>query len=155
MAKGAVMAAADAPVVALSIDKLCTQLKRDEGFKPKPYKDSEGVLTIGYGFNLESDGLTEYESSIVLSARAWRRYVELLTALPWVHKLDEARQAVLVNMAYNMGVVGELKFHITLDDVKAGNYDAAADEMLKSKWAEEVGPRAHRLAQQMRTGEWQ
>jgi lysozyme len=57
-----------------------------------------------------------------------------------------------------MGVGGLLEFHKTLGLIQAGNYDKAADEMLLSKWAQEppvgVGSRAHRLSQQMRTGEW-
>jgi lysozyme len=149
------MATTAAEVIPLEFEKACVQLKRDEGFKPKPYKDSEGVLTIGYGFNLESDGLTEQESSLVLHVRAWNRYVELLTAIPWVHKLDDARQGVLLNMAYNLGVSGLRGFHRTLELAEQGAYTLAADEMLNSKWATQVGPRAHRLAQQMRSGVWQ
>jgi lysozyme len=62
---------------------------------------------------------------------------------------------VLVNMAFNMGINGLLGFKHTLELVRTGNYADAADAMLNSKWAEQVGPRAKRLSEQMRTGEWQ
>jgi lysozyme len=134
---------------------ICNVIRRDEGFRQFPYRDGRGVLTIGYGFNLESDGLTTEESDSVLDWRVFHRYGELLIALPWVKQLDDARQGVLLNMAYNLGVHGLLEFAVTLQNVKAGDYEAAADAMLKSAWADQVGARAQRLALQMRTGEWQ
>jgi lysozyme len=149
------MATTTATVIPLDFERACAQLKRDEGFRQMPYHDSEGVLTIGYGFNLQSDGLTEQEASIVLHLRGWNRYVELLTALPWAHKLDDARQGVLLNMAYNLGVNGLLQFKRTLEFIQQGFYAHAADEMLNSKWATQVGPRAHRLSEQMKSGVWQ
>lgn len=149
------MATATAAVIPPDFEKGINQLKRDEQYCRLPYLDSRGVETIGYGFNLRDTGLSEPESSAVLHMRALTVYLEVANALPWVRQLDAARQGVLLNMAFNLGIVGELGFHITLQDVKEGRYDAAADAMLLSKWAEQVGPRAHRLAQQMRTGEWQ
>ncbi|MBZ5569468.1 MAG: glycoside hydrolase family protein [Acidobacteriia bacterium] len=139
----------------MSTTLICNQLRRDEGFRQFPYRDGRGVLTVGYGFNLESDGLSQTEAGTVLHLRVYTRYRELVAALPWVLKLDLVRQAVLVNMAYNMGVHGLLEFAVTLTNVQAGDYEAAADAMLKSTWADQVGARAQRLAVQMRTGEWQ
>jgi lysozyme len=135
--------------------RVCDQLKRDEGFRQYPYRDSRGVLTIGYGFNLESQGLTQDECITVLHQRVWRVYLQLTDALPWVKQIDAVRQAVLLNMAYNLGVHGLLQFTVTLQNVQAGDYDAAAEAMLRSAWADQVGERARRLALQMRTGEWQ
>jgi lysozyme len=114
-----------------------------------------GIETIGYGFNLQADGLSEEESSLVLQYRTWKRYVSLIVALPWVKTLDAARQGVLLNMAYNLGVTGLLEFKLTLAAVQAQLWENAAAHMLESKWADQVGPRAQRLALQMRTGEWQ
>ena len=50
-------------------------LKRDEGFRAKPYRDSEGLLTIGYGTLIE-DGITEEEAGILLGHRADRIWSE-------------------------------------------------------------------------------
>lgn len=147
--------ATTATIVTLDLDKTLGQLKRDEGYRQHPYRDSVGVETIGYGFNLQADGLSPDESDCVLLLRVRKRYLTLIAALPWVKSLDEARQGVLLNMAYNLGVAGLLEFRQMLGNVQAGQFNLAAADMLASKWAEQVGSRAQRLAQQMRDGAWQ
>ena len=72
--------------------------------------------------------------------------------VPNFSKLDRERQAVLVNMAYNLGPSGLAEFNSTIGAVGKGDFDAAADSMLKSKWAKQTGPRAKRLAERMRKG---
>lgn len=64
------------------------------------------------------------------------------------------RLAVLENMTFNLGIAGLLKFKRTLTMIQAENYDGAAQAMLESKWADQVGARAQRLSQQLATGEW-
>lgn len=130
------------------VDQLC----RDEGFNPLPYKDSRGVLTIGYGINIEDGGLNEDEARLVLSYRASAVRWNLVTTLPWVGRLDAVRQDVLVNMAYNLGLHGLLKFRKMLAHAAEGQWQEAADEMLNSDWEKQVHARAHRLAVQMVTG---
>lgn len=134
---------------------LIDQLKRDEGIRFKPYRDSVGKLTIGVGRNLDDVGINELEAEWLLSHDIDRATTTLTEHIPWAKDLDEVRRAVLVNMTFNMGIAGLLQFKNTLADIQAGKYDDAADKMLESKWAEQVGPRAHRLAIQMKTGCWQ
>jgi lysozyme len=55
-------------------------------------------------------------------------------------------------MSFNMGLPTLSKFTRTLQAIKNGRYSDAADEMLDSKWARQVGKRAERLSKQMRTG---
>ena len=139
---------------------LLTQLRRDEGLRLEAYSDSVGVLTIGYGHNLEAHGgsdviCTQEQAERWLEADAAKACGELSKHLPWTTALDDARKAVLQNMAFNIGIGGLLGFHRTLTMIEAGNYEGAAEAMLESKWAGQVGDRARRLAQQMRSGEWQ
>jgi lysozyme len=68
--------------------------------------------------------------------------------------LDPARQAVLVNMAFNLGASGLLGFGQFLNYVKLGQNDQAAADMLNTEWARQVGARASRLSEQLRTGAW-
>jgi lysozyme len=131
------------------------QLKRDEGVRFKPYKDSVGKITIGVGRNLDDVGIDAGEADLLLHNDVMRAGLALSTALPWTDALDEVRRAVLLNMAFNMGIHGLLSFKNTLALIQAGDYAGAAENMVQSKWAEQVGPRAHRLALQMESGEWQ
>lgn len=134
---------------------LLDQLKRDEGLRLTPYKDSVGKVTIGYGRNLDDVGISQYEAELLLQHDLINASQVLRENLPWTEGLDEVRRAVLVNMSFNMGIHGLMGFKNTLALVQSGDYDRAAEQMMQSKWAAQVGPRAHRLAVQMRSGEWQ
>ena len=136
------------------VDKLLEQLKRHEGFRKKMYKDTLGLMTIGYGTNLE-EGLTKEEASLLLVTRLGKLLQELGKAgheLP--SGLGEVRDAALANMAYNLGVKRLLGFTKMWQAIADKDYDKAANEMLDSKWARQVGNRAEELAKQMRTGLW-
>lgn len=134
-------------------DALIQQLLSDEGLKLKPYRDSVGKLTIGVGRNLDDVGLTQDEAMYLLANDLRRVYSQITGALPWFLKLNDARQNVLLNMAFNLGLTKFLEFKNTLGCVFRGEYDQAADAMLQSKWARQVGDRAVRLSHVMRTGE--
>lgn len=139
----------------MGVTNIVEQLQRDEGYKQFPYRDTKGILTIGYGFNLEATGLSKTESAEVLRLRALNVATALSSQLPWTDRLDPVRRAVLVNQAYNMGLEKLKLFHTYLALVQAGKWDAAADDDLHTLWASEVGDRAKRLALQLRSGEWQ
>jgi lysozyme len=128
------------------------QLRLHEGERLKPYRDTVGKLTIGVGRNLEDRGITAQESAMLLANDISREERELINALPWVAQLDEVRQRVLLDMAFNMGIVGLLAFKRTLATIQAGDYQAAASMMLDSRWAKQVGQRAERLSRMMATG---
>jgi lysozyme len=138
----------------MEVTNILEQLKRDEGLRLKPYKDSVGKTTIGIGRNLDDVGISEDEALILLHNDLGKVAGELRAALPWAENLGPVRGSVLGNMAFNMGIGGLLQFHKFLTALRLGNYEQAATEMLDSKWAKQVGPRAERLAQQLRTGEW-
>lgn len=129
------------------------ELKRDEGLNLIPYKDSRGLLTIGYG-TLLANGITEPEASFLLSSRLQASDTALLGALPWLSAVDTVRQAAIRNMAYNLGVAGLLEFKNMLAALQSGDYETAAQEALNSVWATQVGARAQRIAAQIKTGWW-
>lgn len=134
------------------------QLRRDEGAVSHAYADSEGYLTIGVGRLVDKrkgGRLRDDEMEYLLRNDIEETAAALRDRLPWFTGLDEARQGVLLNMAFNLGVSGLLGFRQTLALVERGDYQKAAEEMLNSKWARQVGSRANRLAEQMETGRWQ
>lgn len=137
------------------IASLTDQLKRDEGVRLKVYADSVGKLTIGTGRNLSDVGISESEAMLLLQNDLAAVSIALERAFPWTSGLDEVRRAVLLNMAFNMGVGGLAGFKDFLAKVQSGDYAGAAQAMLQSKWAEQVGSRAQRLSIQMQIGEYQ
>ena len=133
--------------------KLAEQLKKHEGLRLKPYIDTVGKLTLGIGRNLEDKGITEQEALFMLNNDVDYFYSKLCQSIGWMKKLDDARQNVLVNMSFNLGIAGLMTFKKMLLACEHGNFKIAATEMLNSKWAEQVGYRANELAEQMRTGQ--
>lgn len=127
------------------------QLRRDEGMRLKPYRDTVGKLTIGVGRNLDDVGLYEDEAMTLLRNDVMR-VINALAQLSWTPPLSHVRFEVLVNMAFNLGVAGLLEFKKMIAAASSGDYAGAASEMLNSQWAKQVGDRAVRLARQMREG---
>jgi lysozyme len=139
------------------VDQLIVQLRRDEGEVLHAYKDSLGYWTIGVGRLIDparGGGISKVESAILLMNDIESKTRELQTKLPWSGALSPARQGVLLNMAFQLGVNGLLGFRNTLLMVEQGEYEKAAAAMLQSNWAQQTPERAHRLSEQMRTGAW-
>lgn len=135
--------------------QLTKELRRDEGVVPFAYQDHLGYWTIGVGRLIDKrkgGGLSEAEIDFLLSNDIDRFEKQLIDALPWYGRLDDVRQRVLVNMAFNLGIAGLLGFKNTLAMIERGDYAGAAKGMLNSKWATQVGERAKRLATMMETG---
>ncbi len=133
------------------------QLIRDEGSVSHAYEDSLGFTTIGVGRLIDArrgGGLSDSEIDYLLSNDIEEKTAQVLAALPWASKLSETRRAVLINMAFQLGVGGLLKFKRALGSIEDGQYSEAAMEMLDSLWAQQTPERAKRLSKQMTTGEW-
>jgi lysozyme len=139
--------------------ELVRQLRGDESVEPCVYKDSLGFWTIGVGRLVDKSkpgaGLRPIEIDFLLNNDIDDRINELTRRLKWFQDLDDARRGVLLNMSFQLGVEGLLKFERTLRLVEGGKYDLAAHAMLQSLWARQTPARAKRLAEQMRSGQWQ
>lgn len=141
------------------INKLLEMIKRDEGTGPVndgrllPYRDSVGLLTIGYGRNIDERGISQEEADYMLSNDIANSIKEA-HGFPWYAGLDEPRQAVICNMIFNIGLNRFKGFKKTIEYIENGDFDEAATEMLDSKWASQVGKRATRLSSIMKTGEF-
>lgn len=132
--------------------RLQAQLITDEGSRARIYTDTVGKVTGGVGRNLTDRGFSQDEIDLMLRNDIALSERELDRVLPWWRKLNDVRQEVLVNMMFNMGAPRLLGFKKFLKYGEAGRWDAAAAEMLDSKWAEQVGDRAKRLAKKFREG---
>ena len=137
----------------MNLEKLEDQLIAHEGLRLDIYKDSVGIWTIGVGRNLEHVGLrAEAEARYLLRSDIVAIRAELERAIPWLSDLSEARQHVLMDMAFNRGVAGVMKFAQPLRHVANGNYAAASVEMLRSRWSRQVHQRSVTLSEMMARG---
>lgn len=128
------------------------QLELHEGFRSKPYKDSNDYLTIGFGRNLDTKGLTRPEARFLLSNDIQEAMKEL-SEYDWYSKLCPVRKKVLIDMCVNLGISGLLTFKNMIQALKDEQYEAAANEMKNSRWFTQVKERGKRLRKMMLTGE--
>ena len=141
---------------------LLNQIRRHEGLSLTLYKCSGDPpkQTIGFGRNIEDNGISEAEAEFMLLNDLVACESELKDE-GWFNQLDETRRAVVLNMAFNLGKKNLFKFKKFIGALSDDDYEGASKEMVtgsdgvsESKWASQVGKRAYELADQMRTGEW-
>lgn len=138
--------------MSLDLDKLRADLERDEGIRFAKYLDSLGNETCGIGHLMTADDLTNYSeqwsqaqvdsyySQDIAATIAWCR-----RNIPWWFNLPEPVARGITNLAFAMR--GKLlEFVKMLDALQLADFAAAADELLDSLWARQVGERAMRIA---------
>ena len=122
----------------MDLPNLKQSIRNAEDLKLKPYLCPAKKLTIGYGRNLEDNGITPREAEILLENDLLLLKLILEDKIKFFHKLDHIRQNVLIEMAYNMGLSNLLNFKNTLNYLKNKDYENASKEMLNSKWHEQL-----------------
>lgn len=131
-------------------DALISDLILDEGIRLKPYHDTVGKLTIGIGRNLDDVGITLDEAKYLVENDIARVQMELDNRLRWWRDMPEPCQRALANMAFNLGLPRLLGFSKMLNALEQRQWVQAAEEALDSKWADQVGDRAKRIADRFR-----
>ncbi|MDE2425793.1 MAG: lysozyme [Elusimicrobia bacterium] len=134
--------------------KLLDLLIKHEGLELKPYTDTTGHLTIGVGRNLTSNGISKEEAQFMLSNDINDVCRELSIKIPWAMSLDEVRFAVIQDLCFNLGIDKLLTFQKFLEFLKESDYISAANDLLNTLWAKQVGIRAKEDAKMMETGLW-
>jgi len=124
------------------ISELKAHLIEFEGLRLKPYHCTSGKLTIGIGRNLDDRGITEEEANVLLMNDIAIVQEELLARWDWVANLPPRAQLVMMDLAFNMGVPAISNFQNMLRDLKDGNWEGAAINLLDSRYAQQVGRRA-------------
>lgn len=136
------------------MNKLIEQLKIHEGFRSNVYTCSGGKKTVGYGRNLQDIGISEEEAEMLLKNDIYEATNQLLNAFPFMATFSDVRISAMINFTFNVGIGTVKKFSNTIEYLKNEDWEAAADEMMDSKWAEQVGDRAIQITEQIRTGRW-
>jgi len=136
------------------MNKLIEQLKIHEGFRSNVYTCSGGKKTVGYGRNLQDIGISEEEAEMLLKNDIYEATNQLLNAFPFMATFSDVRISAMINFTFNVGIGTVRKFSNTIEYLKNEDWEAAADEMMDSKWAEQVGDRAIQITEQIRTSRW-
>ena len=121
--------------------QLIERIAVNEGFRSKVYKCSEGVDTIGHGFTW----LSEEESLHILTGRVSQLHLKLLDDLDWYKDMPPEIQGVIIEMCFQIGFSGVMKFRKMIANMQDKNWKEASKEMLDSLWAKQTPSRANRL----------
>ena len=128
-------------------------IQKHEGFRTTMYRDSMGIPTIGVGHNLRDKPISVAAVNQIFADDLGQVKAQL-SMYPWFQGIGDVRQAVLLDMAFNMGINGLLKFEGMIAALGQSDFGKAADEMLDSAWAKQVATRAAEDAGLMRSGSW-
>jgi len=136
------------------MEKLIESIKRHEGYSDVVYLDTERILSCGWGHALRPGGKVPIEASEAFFKADIAWAIDAFTKIPkdLRDRLDVNRRRVIVEMIFNLGLAGTLKFHKMWAAIGAGDFGEAAAEMLDSKWAEQVKGRSVELSYIMRHG---
>lgn len=153
----------------MNYEKTEYRIGLDEGYRQHAYPDTDGNITIGIGDNLTDRlGVKTMEEAAKIypegisyeeAVKNMKDFINKLIPsirinIPFFDTLDDVRQSIIVNMAYNMGISKLIGFRDMLMYLKARKFGIAANEMRDSVWYRQVPQRAERLATMMRTGDW-
>ena len=137
-----------------NVDRLIDQIKPHECVELMPYRDTEGLMTIGVGRNIEHNGIRMVEADFMLMNDI-KDCMEEAKTYHWYEGLSATRKAVIINMLFNLGKPRFDKFVKFQAALAEGLYDKASTEMLDSRWAKQVGKRAVELSIQMQKDKFQ
>jgi lysozyme len=151
----------------MNIDKLKEMLKRHEGFRNTPYKDTVGKTTIGWGHNIDANPLPPDIQAYLdanghllpehcerlLDADIATAYTACKKLYPKFDTFSDNRQDALIDMMFNMGAATLRKFvHANFYINHDEDWEAAAMEFVNSTWAKQVHGRATELVEMIKNG---
>ena len=132
-------------------EKLLPMLARHEGFRAHPYRCTAGKLTIGYGRNIEDRGITEDEANLMLRNDVKIAVTDLTAVFADFGTFPTPAANALIDMMFNLGLPRFREFKNMIAAINGRDWNTAADEMLDSKWHDDVGDRAEELAALLRS----
>ena len=142
--------------------ELINELKREEGFRERVYQCSEGVDTIGYGFNvkylskdeLDLNGgfiepMSEEVATKILEAKVSKLIKSVDEVYSWIDNLPEVVKIGIYDMIYQLGIKGFGSFVNTQKYLKSLDYPKAIENIKNSKWAKQTPRRANNLIKRL------
>lgn len=137
----------------MNIQRMREQLILHEGLKLQVYKCTSDKLTIGVGRNIEDRGISEETAMQMLDEDINIVHEELQNVFEDFNSMPEIVQESLIDLAFNMGTPTLLKFKNAVAALQSQQWGTAADELLDSRYARQVGQRAKTIADNIRSCE--
>tara|TARA_R110001592_G_scaffold124298_1_gene333089 strand:- start:781 stop:1203 length:423 start_codon:yes stop_codon:yes gene_type:complete len=138
------------------VNDLIKMLKRHEGVRSKVYMCSANFETIAVGRNISESGLglSTDEIDYLLNNDIKRVREELTDEYFWFPALNDARQAAMIDISFNLGATRLRGFVKALDAMADEQFEEAAAQFLDSRWSKQVGNRAIEVTDMIRSGQW-
>jgi len=136
----------------MNMERLRLQITKHEGIELMPYRCSSDKLTIGVGHNIQDRGISHETAMQMLDEDIDICINELQQTVSYWDDLPERVQEALINLCFNMGISRLMAFKKTFGFLREGMYEKAADELLESRYANQVGQRAIDVANMIREG---
>lgn len=127
-------------------------IKKSEDYRSHPYKDTVNKLTIGWGRNIEDNGISEDEGELMFQ-NDLKRSIKELEQYSWYLIAPDSVKKALINMNFNLGLTRLLTFKRMILALIQKDYPKAAMEAMNSKWSNQVGERARKIARMISEGE--
>lgn len=137
------------------VDDIAAALRNEEGYERFAYEDHLGYVTVGIGRCLEAGhgyGIDEEEAEYLLRRDIERMAASCEKAFSYWHNVSANIRETVIMLCFQMGVAGFQKFRNTNRYIDEGDFEAAADELLDSKFAQQTPARAERMAARLRAG---
>ena len=127
------------------------RIKSNEGFSSKPYKDQLGYLTIGYGH------LILPNENILLKKQIHKKELEEIFEKDFKKALsnfnntfksftlNKKENELLIEMIFQLGIKGCLKFKNLIKNMKKGNKHLVCFDMMDSLWYKQTPNRVKAL----------
>jgi lysozyme len=135
----------------LGYHNLKERIKSNEGFSSKPYKDQLGYLTIGYGHLIlpnENILLKKQINKKELEEIFEKDFKKVLSSFNNTFKpftLNEKESELLIEMIFQLGIKGCLKFKNLIKNIKKGNKHLVCFDMMDSLWYKQTPNRVKAL----------
>jgi lysozyme len=133
------------------MDDVKAWIKQCEGLNLNLYPDSLGITSIGWGRNIQGNGITIDEAQLMFD-NDFNRSVQELEQYAWYQVQSTNVKKALINMNFNLGIHRLTQFTKMITALINRDYTQASIEALDSKWAKQVGKRAKDIAVMIRQG---
>ena len=131
--------------------KAADLIRIHEGLRLKTYTCTAGKLTIGYGHNLDDNGISKDMAEFILQRDIEDAEAHLKQYF-WFEDLDPGRRAAITDMMFNLGSTRFSGFHNMIIALGEGDFETAAKEAEDSKWFKQVGKRGETIVRIIRSG---